>query len=83
LKNLALKDLQRIPGIGEKLSKALWNIGIHSIEELNNQDPEELYQRLCELEGAKVDRCILYIFRCAVYYASNTNHDPRLLKGWN
>ncbi len=82
-KDLGLKDLQRIPGVGKKLSKAFWNIGIRSIGELNNQDPEDLYQRLCEFEGAKVDRCVLYIFRCAVYYASNTNHNPRLLKWWN
>jgi hypothetical protein len=26
---------------------------------------------------------ILYVFRCAVYCASNENHDPELLKWWN
>ena len=29
------------------------------------------------------DRCVLYAFRCAVYYASHTTHDPNLLKWWN
>jgi len=26
---------------------------------------------------------VLYTFRCAVYYASNSNHDPEKLKWWN
>jgi hypothetical protein len=30
-----------------------------------------------------VDRCMLNVFRCAVYYASNDIHDPELLKWWN
>jgi hypothetical protein len=30
-----------------------------------------------------VDRCMLYVFRCAVYYATNKKHDPKLLKWWN
>lgn len=30
-----------------------------------------------------MDRCMLYVFRCAVYYASSEQHDPELLKWWN
>ncbi len=26
---------------------------------------------------------LLYVFRCAVYYATNKKHDPELLKWWN
>ncbi|MBW8041138.1 MAG: hypothetical protein FVQ85_14200 [Planctomycetes bacterium] len=26
---------------------------------------------------------MLYVIRCAIYYASNTDHDPKLLKWWN
>ncbi|NQU25233.1 MAG: pathogenicity locus, partial [Candidatus Nealsonbacteria bacterium] len=25
----------------------------------------------------------LYVFRCAVYFASNATHDAELLKWWN
>jgi hypothetical protein len=83
MKNSALKDLQRIPGVGKVISKDLWNIGIRSVGDLNGQDPDDLYKRLCEFEGMKVDRCLLYVFRCAVYFSSNTSHDSRLLKWWN
>jgi hypothetical protein len=26
---------------------------------------------------------MLYVFRCAVYYASNETHEPERLKWWN
>lgn len=42
-----------------------------------------MYLRLCAQEGAHVDRCVLYVFRCAVYYASTDRPDPDLLKWWN
>jgi len=32
---------------------------------LKNQDPEILYRRLCDYHGTRVDRCMLYVFRCA------------------
>ncbi|HET9921203.1 MAG TPA: helix-hairpin-helix domain-containing protein [Ktedonobacteraceae bacterium] len=78
-----LKELRQIPGIGKSLARDLWNLGFRSIEELRGQDPEEMYVKQCALQGTQVDRCVLYTFRCAVYYASNEEHDPELLKWWN
>ncbi len=79
----SLKDLQKIPGVGRVITKDLHRLGFHSVQDLKSQDPEELYSRLCELKGTQVDRCMLYVFRCAVYYASNQEHEPDLLKWWN
>lgn len=78
-----LRALQTIPGIGPSMSQDLWDLGIHDVEALETADPERLYRRHCALVGAEVDRCVLYAFRCAVYYASNEEHDPELLKWWN
>jgi nucleotidyltransferase/DNA polymerase involved in DNA repair len=83
MKDSILKELRRIPGVGKEISEDLWNIGIRSVQDLKGHDPERLYQKLCEFEGTKIDRCMLYVLRCAVYYASNIEHDPRLLKWWN
>lgn len=82
-KSVTLKDFQRIPGVGKSISLDLWNLGFRGVEELQNQDPEEMYTRFCIQEGMHIDRCLLYVFRCAVYYASNEEHDPELLKWWN
>jgi nucleotidyltransferase/DNA polymerase involved in DNA repair len=79
----SLKDLQKIPGIGRVIARDLYSLGLHSAQDLKGQDPEELYSRLCQLKGTQVDRCMLYVFRCAVYYASNQEHEPNLLKWWN
>ena len=76
-------DLQSIPGIGKSLSQDLRDLGYHSVNELKRQDPEMMYQNLMNLRGKHIDRCVLYVFRCAVYYASNDRHDKELLKWWN
>jgi Pathogenicity locus len=82
-KQSALKELQVIPGIGKKMAEELWNLGIHTVSDLKDRDPEELYLQQCDRVGMKVDRCVLYTYRCAVYYASSPQHDPDLLKWWN
>jgi hypothetical protein len=78
-----LKQFQTIPGIGKSIALDLWDQGYRSLEELKGQDPEEMYLRQCALQGGPVDRCLLYVFRCAVYYVSNEQHEPELLKWWN
>ena len=64
------KNLQVISGVGPSIAKDLWGLGIKKVSDLKGHDPERLYRRLCKLEGHHVDRCVLYVFRCAVYYAS-------------
>ncbi len=75
--------LEVIPGVGEKMAGELRRIGIGSVDELVGQSADELYQRLCDFKASAVDRCVLYVFRCAIYYAENDEHDPELLKWWN
>ena len=82
-KQVALKEFQCIPGVGKSISMDLWNMGFRAVQELQHQDPEEMYLKFCAQQGMHVDRCLLYVFRCAVYYASNEQHDPELLKWWN
>ena len=77
------EQLQQIPGVGKSIAQYMREIGVHSIGQLKGQDPDKLYERLCERKASPVDRCVLYIFRCAVYYASSTDHKPELLKWWN
>jgi hypothetical protein len=77
-----LRDLQRCPGIGPSMARDLLGLGITSVEDLRGQDPGELYSRLCEERGCAVDRCVLYAFRCAVYFAETADPDPDLLRWW-
>lgn len=75
-------DLQKIPGVGANMKEHLNNIGIHCIEDLKGKDPEELYRLDCLKKGFQDDRCVLYVFRCAVYYAEHERHEADKLKWW-
>lgn len=76
-------ELLKIPGVGKSIASDLIDLGIKRIEDLKGKNPEELYKDFCVLRGQKIDRCMLYVFRCAVYFASNKEHDPGKLKWWN
>jgi len=82
-KSTPLSEFQKIPGVGSKLAQDLVDLGYSSFTELRKADPEQMYQKLCAIRGGHIDRCVLYVFRCAVYYAGNSSHDPDLLKWWN
>lgn len=83
IKPTSLKELQTIPGVGKSISSDLWDLGLRSIDDLKDKEPEELYRKLCDLRKKHIDRCMLYVLRCAVYFASSKQHDPALLKWWN
>jgi hypothetical protein len=78
-----LRELCTIPGVGKSISLDLWNLDVRSVDALKNMSPEMLYRKHCILVGQPADRCLLYVFRCAVYYASHKRHDPDLLLWWN
>jgi hypothetical protein len=78
-----LSELMEIPGVGEKTARDLWEMGIRTPADLGGRDPQELFETLCLQQGGVTDRCNLYIYRCAIYYASNERHKPELLKWWN
>ena len=76
-------DLESIPGIGPSLARDLRALGIRRVADLVRRDPERLYARLNRLRGQRQDPCVLYAFRCAVYFARTPRPSPRLLKWWN
>lgn len=78
-----IKELRTIPGVGVSIAQDLLDLGIHTISDLKHRNPERLYDTLCAQKNGHIDRCVLYVFRCAVYYASQKNHDPALLKWWS
>jgi len=82
-RKFSIKELQKIPGVGERIAEDLWQVGIRSVRDLKGRDPEKLYKKLCTRKRAVIDRCVLYVLRCAVYYASRKRPVPEKLKWWN
>ena len=78
-----MNEFLQIPGVGKTIAKDFLNIGLRSLNDLKGAYPEALYEKLCAFQGCKVDVCMLYVIRCAIYYASEEKHDPELLKWWN
>ena len=84
-KQQSIKELTTIPGVGKSVSTDLWNIGITSISDLKGKNPYELYDLSNCFAGVVQDRCVLYVFKCAVYYASThtCEQESEKLKWWN
>jgi Pathogenicity locus len=76
-KQTSIKALREIPGVGVSIANDPWNIGIREVKYLKQQDPEFLYDLSNRYAGVVQDRCLLYVFHCAVYYASKKQHDLR------
>ncbi len=75
-------DLLTIPNVGKNTKQDLLEIGITCVEDLKGKSPEELYEQDCIRKCYKEDRCQLYVFRMAVYYAEHTRWDEEKLKWW-
>ena len=77
-----MSELRRIPGVGTQTEKDLQALGYTTIASLRGADPEEMYQRECAMRGVQVDRCQLYVYRCAVYFAETEHPEPEKCKWW-
>ncbi|MBK6859558.1 MAG: TfoX/Sxy family DNA transformation protein [Saprospiraceae bacterium] len=82
IKHKTLIELQKIPSIGKACALDLWNIGIRKQSDLKDKNPLELYLRLNEITEQTHDICMLYTFRCAVYFASEKTHEAQKLNWW-
>ncbi len=74
--------LTLIPSVGISTARDLNMIGIKDIEDLKDRDPEKLYEKLCKVTGKKQDRCVLYVYRCAVYFADGGKNKEKF-KWWS
>lgn len=84
-KEYSIKQLKTIPGIGKSIANNLYDIGIRSVEDLAGKNPESLFELSNAYVGSVQDRCLLYCFRCAVYFSETeqVERDPEKLKWWN
>ena len=55
-------------------------LGYTNVESLVEANPEEMYEEDRKLCGGSLDRCVLYVYRCAVEYSKTRNKE---LKWWN
>jgi len=80
-----IKELQKIPGVGKSIACDLFDLGYKSIDDLRGGNPEIMFVKSNDYCGRVQDICLLYIFRCAVYFAETYGdvQDTEKLKWWN
>ena len=81
-KSQSIKDFTQIPGVGKSIAQDLLDLGFTSTEQLKGQDAEILYRKLEDLAQKKICRCMLYVFRCAIYYATEEDPEEEKLNWW-
>ena len=81
----SIKELTTIPGVGKSIARDLWNIGIRRVSDLADKSPDDLYDLSNKFAGTVQDRCLLYVFRCAIYFAQTPDDDREREKllWWN
>lgn len=72
-----------IPGVGRSIAADLEKLGYKEVADLKTENPETMYEKLMALEGKHVDRCVLYVFRCATYFAKTVEPEPDKLLWWS
>ncbi|MEI3579819.1 MAG: helix-hairpin-helix domain-containing protein [Acutalibacteraceae bacterium] len=66
-----------------RTSKRIWKPSASiPLPTFRGKDPEELYRLDCLHKGYQEDRCQLYVYRLAVYYAETPDPDPDRLRWW-
>ena len=65
------RNLQDLTSVGPAIARDFALLGIRSVAQLARRNPENLYERLCDLTGQVQDICCLDVFRAAVAQARN------------
>lgn len=76
-------NLKNIPGVGKIIEQNLIALDYSSVESLKGANAEEIFERDCKLRKQRLDPCLLYVYRLAVYFADNEVHEAEKLKWWN
>jgi hypothetical protein len=64
-----MHELLKLPNVGPATAGDLLRLGICRPSDLVGQDPDDLYRRLCALDGALHDPCVRDVFAAVVDHA--------------
>ncbi len=69
-------ELISIPNVGPAVARKLGRLGVSRPDDLRGRDPEELFERLCALDGRRHDPCLLDTFSAAVSFVDGAPARP-------
>jgi len=65
-----------IPNVGPAVARKLERLDVREVGDLRDRDAQELYDRLCALDGHRHDLCLLDTLEAAVAYANGAPARP-------
>jgi Pathogenicity locus len=72
----AMDRLQDLANVGPAVERMLGRLGVTAPAQLAGQDPYELFERLCAVDGRRHDPCLLDTFMSAVDQADGKPARP-------
>jgi hypothetical protein len=75
-KKSGTRELRLLMNVGPAVHKDLTLLGIVTIAQLAHANPDELYERLCVLTGARQDPCVWDVFAAIIHEARTGEKTP-------
>jgi len=72
----ARRALQQLTNVGPAVAGDLLRLGIAHPAALAGQDPDEMYERLCRIDGTRHDPCTRNVFAAIVAHANGEPAQP-------
>ena len=69
-------DLRALPNVGPAIARMLTRLGIGQAADLRGRDPEQLFLRLCEIDGRRHDPCVLDTLTAVIDHANGAPARP-------
>ena len=69
-------ELLSLMNVGQATLNDLHTLGIHTLLQLKEEDPDDLYMRLCQLTGEKQDSCVWDVFAAIIHEAQTGEKKP-------
>jgi nucleotidyltransferase/DNA polymerase involved in DNA repair len=76
------RQLKDLSGVGPAMLRDFEVLGIRTVADLADREPNELYETLCQLTGSRHDICVLDAFECTIAQARNPDLPPHERQWW-
>ncbi|QQR53713.1 TfoX/Sxy family DNA transformation protein [bacterium] len=70
------KELLSLKNVGKAVLHDLELLGIHSIEQLKTQNPDDLFEKLQRITGSIQNPCVWDVFAAIIHQANTGNALP-------
>jgi|SRR5579859_883797 len=78
----AKRELRDLISVGPAMLRDFGLLGVHSMAQLAQKDPQQMYFKLCRITGEHQDICVLDVFCAAVAQARDPLLPPEKCQWW-